>query len=63
LQAEIRRVLYQKKRPEPKSEDHPWYAQMEQKIKDWLANCPQSPAWAPPWCVRYPVMISNVLTV
>jgi hypothetical protein len=56
LQAEIRRVLYQKKRPEPKSEDHPWYAQMQQKMKDWLNACPQSPAWAPPWCVCIPIL-------
>ena len=63
LQAEIRRVLYQKKRAEPKSEDHPWYAQMEQKIKDWLAACPQSPAWAPPWCVCRLAMTINMLTM
>jgi hypothetical protein len=51
LQAEMRRVLYQKKRPEPKNEDNPWYAQMEKKLKDWLDACPQSPAWSKPWCV------------
>jgi hypothetical protein len=64
LQAEIRRVLYQKKRSEPRSEDHPWYAQMEQKIQDWLSACPQSPAWAPPWCVCPPMTtgIANGLT-
>ena len=52
LQAEIRRVLYQKKRPEPKSEDHPWYAQMEQKIRDWVDACPQNPSWSKGWCVN-----------
>jgi hypothetical protein len=52
LQAEIRRVLYQKKRPEPKSEDHPWYAQMEQKLKHWVDTCPHSPSWSKPWCVK-----------
>jgi hypothetical protein len=51
LQAEIRRVLYQKKRPEPKDESHPWYAQMEQKLKDWVDACPQNPSWSKPWCV------------
>ncbi|TVY46128.1 Transcriptional activator protein, partial [Lachnellula subtilissima] len=51
LQAEMRRVLYQKKRPEPKNEDHPWYAQMEKKLKDWLDASPQSPTWSKPWCV------------
>jgi hypothetical protein len=49
LQAEIRRVLYQKKRPEPKDESHPWYAQMEQKLKDWLDACPLNPSWSKPW--------------
>ena len=51
LQAEIRRVLYQKKRAEPKDESHPWYAQMEQKLKDWIDACPQKPTWSKPWFV------------
>lgn len=49
LQAEIRRVLYQTKRPEPKSEDHPWYAQMQQKIQDWVDAAPENPPWSKPW--------------
>lgn len=49
LQAEIRRVLYEKKRPEPKTEGHPWFVQMEQKIKDWLDTVPEQPAWCGPW--------------
>lgn len=49
LQAEIRRVLYQKKRPEPKNEDHPWYKQMEQKLQGWVDVCPQNPSWSKPW--------------
>ena len=49
LQAEMRRVLYQKKRPEPKNEDHPWYKQMEQKLQDWVDRCPQSPIWSQTW--------------
>jgi hypothetical protein len=53
LQAEIRRMLYQRKRQEPKSEEHPWYAQMEKKLKDWLDACPQNPSWSRPWCVIY----------
>ncbi|TVY85374.1 Positive regulator of purine utilization [Lachnellula suecica] len=58
LQAEMRRVLYQKKRPEPKNEDDPWYAQMEKKLKDWLDACPQSPTWSKPWFIgRYNTMI------
>ncbi|KAG9229255.1 fungal-specific transcription factor domain-containing protein [Amylocarpus encephaloides] len=60
LQAEMRRVLYQKKRPEPKNEDHPWYAQMEKKLKDWLDSCPESPTWSKSWYMfksRYNTMI------
>jgi hypothetical protein len=49
LQAEIRRVLYQKKRAEPRNEDHPWYADMEKKLKDWLDSCPQTPSWSKSW--------------
>jgi len=62
LQAEIRRVLYQKKRPEPRSEDHPWYAQMEQKLKDWVDACPTSPPWSKPWFIgRHRTMIVTLL--
>lgn len=51
LQAEIRRVLYEKKRAEPSSEDHPWFVQMTQKVDDWLATAPEKPEWARPWYV------------
>ncbi|KAG9248001.1 fungal-specific transcription factor domain-containing protein [Calycina marina] len=58
LQTEIKRVLYQKKRKEPQREDHPWYAQMEQKLKDWVDSCPQEPSWSKPWFIgRYNTMI------
>lgn len=53
LQAEIRRVLYQKKRPEPRSEEHPWYRSMEHKLQSWLDRCPTSPPWAKPWSVNF----------
>ena len=49
LQAEIRRVLYQIKRPEPKSEEHPWYKEMEKKLEDWLEASPASPSWSKSW--------------
>ena len=52
LQAEIRKKLYQKKRLEPKDEDHPWFAEMEQKMLDWLDNAPEQPTWAKAWYVR-----------
>ncbi|CZT50308.1 related to purine utilization positive regulator [Rhynchosporium secalis] len=62
LQGEIRRVLYQKKRPEPRSEDHPWYTQMEQKLQDWVDACPSSPPWSKPWFIgRHRTMIVTLL--
>ena len=63
LQAEIRRVLYQRKRPEPKSEDHPWFAEMEQKILDWLEASPPNPSWSKPWYeFYYPFLVWRLLT-
>jgi len=49
LQAEIRRVLYQRKRAEPKNDSHPWYAQMEEKLRSWLDEAPTQPSWSKPW--------------
>ncbi|KAH9434917.1 hypothetical protein MCOR02_003884 [Pyricularia oryzae] len=49
LQAEIRRKLYEKKRPEPRDERHPWFAQMLQKLQDWRDSSPKQPAWCGPW--------------
>ncbi len=48
-QSEIRRVLYENKRQEPRDDSHPWFAEMERKIKDWLDNGPDQPAWCKPW--------------
>ncbi|KAF9873756.1 hypothetical protein CkaCkLH20_08866 [Colletotrichum karsti] len=48
-QAEIRRVLYEKKRDEPKDESHPWFAKMEREIQNWIDSSPQSPSWCRPW--------------
>ncbi|RFU35969.1 hypothetical protein B7463_g305, partial [Scytalidium lignicola] len=49
LQAEIRRVLYEEKRSEPKNEDHPWFTKMEQELQDWFDRSPANPNWAKPW--------------
>ncbi|KAJ4271929.1 hypothetical protein NW762_000638 [Fusarium torreyae] len=48
-QAEIRRVLYEKKKAEPKNDSHPWYARVEKMNKDWLDASPTSPEWCKPW--------------
>ncbi|KFY24183.1 hypothetical protein V491_02255 [Pseudogymnoascus sp. VKM F-3775] len=49
LQAEIRRVLYQRKRSEPKNDSHPWFCQMEEKLQSWLDAAPEKPDWSKPW--------------
>ena len=43
LQAEIRRKLYLKKRPQPTNDQDPWFTGMEAKMKDWLDSCPKNP--------------------
>jgi hypothetical protein len=48
-QAEIRRTLYEKKRPEPKDDRDPWFPNMEQKLKDWVDGAPAEPQWAKAW--------------
>ncbi|TKA80158.1 hypothetical protein B0A49_00764 [Cryomyces minteri] len=40
LQLEIRRKLYQKKRPEPKDDQDPWFKQMEAKLFAWKDASP-----------------------
>jgi hypothetical protein len=49
LQAEIRRILYEKSRPQPRHEDDPWFATMEDKLKDWRDSSPEKPEWCRPW--------------
>ncbi|USP76125.1 hypothetical protein yc1106_03399 [Curvularia clavata] len=41
LQLEIRKMLYQKKQPEPKDDQHPWFAQMQAKIEAWRDTSPE----------------------
>ncbi|EMD95858.1 hypothetical protein COCC4DRAFT_18753 [Bipolaris maydis ATCC 48331] len=41
LQLEIRKMLYQKKKPEPKDDQHPWFAQMQAKIEAWRDTSPE----------------------
>ncbi|KAI2607242.1 fungal-specific transcription factor domain-containing protein [Hypoxylon fragiforme] len=49
LQAEIRRVLYEKKYSEPRDDRHPWFANMEAKMDQWLRESPENPPWCKPW--------------
>ncbi|KAI1129549.1 hypothetical protein F5Y10DRAFT_150435 [Nemania abortiva] len=58
LQAEIRRTLYEMKRPEPRTAHHPWFADMEAKMDQWLSSSPEKPPWCKPWFTgRYHTMI------
>ena len=43
LQAEIRRTLYLKMRPQPTDDQDPWFTNMEEKMEDWLSSSPVSP--------------------
>ena len=40
LQAEIRRTLYLKKKPEPQSDQDPWFGEMQAKLEDWRVSGP-----------------------
>lgn len=51
LQTEIRRTLYEQKRPEPNNDSHPWYGAIERKLKTWVDGAPDQPQWSPSWYV------------
>ncbi|RDA94486.1 hypothetical protein CP533_2301 [Ophiocordyceps camponoti-saundersi (nom. inval.)] len=53
FQAEIKRVLYEKKRAEPKNDSHPWFGQVEQKLKAWLDESPENPRGFKSWFIGY----------
>lgn len=42
LQAEIRRKLYLKKRPNPKNDQDSWFKLMEVKLNEWRSSVPQN---------------------
>lgn len=48
-QAEIRRVLYEKKRAEPNSDSHQWYNTMEAKLTKWKDSAPTAYGWSEAW--------------
>ncbi|OAL03760.1 hypothetical protein IQ06DRAFT_314515 [Phaeosphaeriaceae sp. SRC1lsM3a] len=41
LQLEIRKMLYQRKKAEPKDDQHPWFAEMQSKIEAWRDTSPE----------------------
>ncbi|KAH9882201.1 hypothetical protein J1614_001373 [Plenodomus biglobosus] len=41
LQLEIRKMLYQRKKPEPKDDQHPWFAEMLAKMEAWRDTSPE----------------------
>lgn len=42
LQAEIRRKLYLKKRPEPTTDHDPWFVEMQEKLTHWKSSSPNN---------------------
>ena len=42
LQAEIRRKLYLKKRPEPTTDHDPWFVEMQEKLTHWKSSSPKN---------------------
>ncbi|KAK3317968.1 fungal-specific transcription factor domain-containing protein [Apodospora peruviana] len=61
LQAEIRRVLYEKKRPKPNHESDPWFIEAERRIEEWRDAAPEKPEWCRPWFTgRYHIMIVSL---
>jgi len=48
-QAEIRRTLYEKKKPEPRDHSDPWFPEMAQRLQEWVDAAPERPAWCKPW--------------
>jgi hypothetical protein len=51
IQAEIRRTLYEQKRPEPNNDLHPWYNGIEKRLKSFLDNAPTKLQWSSSWYV------------
>lgn len=49
LQAEIRRVLYQTKRPQPQTDADEWFLTMQDKVDKWFTSSPVQPAWSQSW--------------
>lgn len=50
-QAEIRRMMYEKKRTEPKDTNSPIFLEMQRKIIEWKDTAPAEPSWVTPWSV------------
>ncbi|KAJ4424070.1 hypothetical protein N0V82_001317 [Gnomoniopsis sp. IMI 355080] len=60
-QAEIRRMMYEKKRTEPKDTNSPIFVEAERKIKEWCDAAPAEPSWAKPWFIgQYHTMLLSL---
>ncbi|KAM7201679.1 Fungal specific transcription factor domain containing protein [Rhypophila sp. PSN 637] len=61
LQAEIRRVLYGSRKPNPNHDNDPWFTQMKAKIDEWRDSAPEKPEWCRPWFTgRYHTMLVSL---
>ncbi|KAJ6788016.1 hypothetical protein PWT90_01128 [Aphanocladium album] len=49
LSCEIRRTLYERKRPEPVNDTHPWFQSMDKRLDEWVKTRPEEIAWTKAW--------------
>lgn len=49
LQCEIRRTLYERKRPEPVNDAHPWYQSIDNRLDEWFKSRPEEVTWTKAW--------------
>jgi hypothetical protein len=49
FQADIRRMLYEKKRAAPRDDTDQWYEHTETRIKEWLDSTPECFPWCKSW--------------
>lgn len=51
IECEIRRTLYERKRPEPVNDAHPWYQSIDRRLEEWVKSKPEEIAWTKAWYV------------
>ncbi|OAR00137.1 hypothetical protein LLEC1_07146, partial [Akanthomyces lecanii] len=49
IECEIRRTLYERKRPEPVNDTHPWYQSIDKRLDEWVKSRPEEVAWTKAW--------------
>ncbi|KAJ4165638.1 hypothetical protein LMH87_007262 [Akanthomyces muscarius] len=49
IECEVRRTLYERKRPEPVNDAHPWYQSIDKRLDEWVKSRPDEIAWTKAW--------------